>query len=409
MLLQTLPLALVVSCAPLMAWSFGGLEAPLLCALSTIGIALLRDALRPGSAPNSRLLAGSGLVFGLACLTRLDAGLFAALGMAFLLKPAREERSPRVLLIFAASVACVVGPWLIWKLVYYGGVLPNTYYVKAVGVSWDRVSWGLVYFREFALEPPFALVLLASGALRAGFRRSLDWGSVYALTAILSYIAWVVYVGGDQMPAHRLLVPIVPTVAWLSLELWLPDLRRLRDSTLGAVAMGLALLVLAAHVPLRAPNLNSTAFVGAVVGQHIAVSWPPGSLIALNTAGSTPYYAPGFRYVDMLGLNDAHIGRRDVPFVRIPGQRLPGHAKGDGAYVLDRQPDYIILGPANGAVASQPWFLSDLEIAEDPRFRGDYRLRRKRLSVQGVDGFRRFPETSGGELAFTWYERRPGL
>ena len=144
------------------------------------------------------------------------------------------------------------------------------------------------------------------------------------------------------------------------------------------------------------------------MGQHIAAAWPPGSLVALNTAGSTPYHAPGLRYVDMLGLNDSHIARRDSGAPRIRGQLLPGHAKGDGAYVLRQRPDYIILGPANGAPASQPWFLSDLEISEAPGFQRDYELDRARLDVRDLPGWELHPETHSGQVLFTWYQRRDG-
>ena len=41
--------------------------------------------------------------------------------------------------------------------------------------------------------------------------------------------------------------------------------------------------------------------------------------------------------IDMMGLNDAHIGRVDL--VAIP--ELAGHLKGDGGHVLDRAPQVI--------------------------------------------------------------------
>ena len=108
----------------------------------------------------------------------------------------------------------------------------------------------------------------------------------------------------------------------------------------------------------------------------------------------------------MLGLNDAHIARRAVGAPRIAGQRLPGHAKGDGAYVLEQQPDYIILGPAAGIPAEHPWFLSDLEIRESPRFAREYALRREILDVRDLPGWQNYKETRSGALPFTYYQRR---
>jgi hypothetical protein len=263
----------------------------------------------------------------------------------------------------------------------------------------------------YVVAPPFGLLLLVAGAARAAVTRGLRPGQSFAGVCLLLHLAWVLYVGGDQMPMHRLLVPVIPTALWLCFDLWLPDLRRLSDlglaATVAALAVCLGLQLASGTTGGR--NLNSTAFVGAAVGRHIAAAWPPGSLVALNTAGSTPYYAPGLRYLDMLGLNDAHIARRDTSTIRIRGQLLPGHAKGDGAYVLAERPDYIILGPANGGPASQPWFLSDLEISEIPAFRRDYELRQARLDVRSTPGWERYPESRSGEILLTWYQRRSNV
>ena len=76
----------------------------------------------------------------------------------------------------------------------------------------------------------------------------------------------------------------------------------------------------------------------------------------------------------MLGLNDPVISRRTIEKVELPWQRMPGHLKGDGAYVLSRSPDFIIIGPASGAPASKPMFLSDLELSRAEDFQREYAL-----------------------------------
>jgi len=95
----------------------------------------------------------------------------------------------------------------------------------------------------------------------------------------------------------------------------------------------------------------------------MALHWPAGSLVALNTAGAPAYFSPGMRFIDMLGLNDWHIARRTISTVNEPMQRLPGHAKGDGAYVLSREPDFIIAGYAEGQEVTQSSFFGDRELA----------------------------------------------
>ena len=143
------------------------------------------------------------------------------------------------------------------------------------------------------------------------------------------------------------------------------------------------------------PVPDSAAYYGKHVGLHMKRNWPADALIACNTAGSTPYYSE-LATIDMLGLNDYKIAQRPVSYdvdvslsdlltssgrsafvQRVtkkyhPWQLMPGHGKGDGAYVLSRKPDYIIIGPAIGA--TKPWFLSDRELFSLPEFWESYQL-----------------------------------
>jgi hypothetical protein len=98
-------------------------------------------------------------------------------------------------------------------------------------------------------------------------------------------------------------------------------------------------------------------------------------VVAASTAGSTPYFAPSLRFIDLLGLNDREIAGRRIDGIQARLQVFPGHAKGDGAYVLRRAPDVVILGPAEGYLGGNPraWFLSDFELLTSPGFRALYR------------------------------------
>jgi hypothetical protein len=411
----SLPLAATAACVPLIGWCFGGLEAPLLALLLTLGTVGLRDALwapagtvaAPLTAGAKRLLAGCGLAFGLACLTRLDAGLFVAAAVPWVLLRAPRGARARTLSLFALPLSALLLPWLAWKLAYYGALLPNTFHAKVAAPSDWRLAAGLAYAAAFVSAPPFPLLWLAAGALRAVQAQRFALADGFGLAVVALQLGWVAFVGGDQMPLFRLLVPLAPIAAWLAFRLWQPELAALskRGVVVVAACVAGALALQLSWPSLAGPHRNSTSFVGAAVGRHIAQTWRPGALVALNTAGSTPYYAPSLRYLDMLGLNDAHIARREIRETRTAGQRIPGHAKGDGAYVLAHQPDYVILGPAAGVSARHPWFLSDLELAEDSAFARGYVLRRKTLDVTDLAGFEEIPETRAGTLVFHYYER----
>jgi hypothetical protein len=65
---------------------------------------------------------------------------------------------------------------------------------------------------------------------------------------------------------------------------------------------------------------------------------------------------------------------------------MPGHAKGDGAYVLARRPDFVIVGPAEGIDARPAddegaFFLTDLELMENAEFARCYRAERVSLAA----------------------------
>jgi len=153
-------------------------------------------------------------------------------------------------------------------------------------------------------------------------------------------------------------------------------------------------------------QIDNAAAVGGAVGEYINQAWPKGSLIALNTAGSTPYFASDLRFIDMLGLNDRHIAHRRITSYQLYWQHVPGHSKGDGAYVLSRRPDYIILGPAAGNDASNPWFLSDLELARSPEFLRDYTIHQVILSTDEAGAARGNSNDQSNRFVFTYYQRR---
>jgi arabinofuranosyltransferase len=65
---------------------------------------------------------------------------------------------------------------------------------------------------------------------------------------------------------------------------------------------------------------------------------PPQTITAALTAGAMAYYSDR-TVIDMLGLNDLHIGHLEVESI---GEAVAGHEKRDPAYVLGRKPDYIL-------------------------------------------------------------------
>jgi len=309
-------------------------------------------------------------------------------------------------------------PYFLWRWNYYGDPFPNTYYVKMDADLITRLRNGFHYLHTYSRIAPFILPLGIVTGLLALIRIRAKAHSQHQQTQSLFYMLsvasvgtlYVCYTGGDHMPAYRFLVPLVPIYGWLlaqSLPIVIPSLVNRHAGLLYVCCMGLICMqsVWSNQKMRDAQHIDPAAKVGRDVGIWIQQNLPAHSTIALNTAGSTPFYAPQHHFIDMLGLNDRHIAHRQIKERRTWMQQFPGHGKGDGKYVLRRQPDYIILGPAQGLPANPEfvdsqhvvWFLSDQELAETDEFHKHYQLRKAQ-----------FRGASGLQRTLVYYQRNAG-
>ncbi|MCZ6709562.1 MAG: hypothetical protein O7B25_04285, partial [Gammaproteobacteria bacterium] len=227
---------------------------------------------------------------------------------------------------------------------------------------------------------------------------------VCVLANMGAYLSFIMRIGGDHMPAYRLMLPLIP-LACLLIHLALSVEIRTMSAREDGIVCVLAIVLTGLQIAQPPLRNDPAAFLGTVVGRYVQENWPPGSLIALNTAGATPYHAPDFVYLDMLGLNDRHIARRRIDARTTKWQHVPGHAKGDGAYVLSRKPDFIILGAATGSFADDPMFLSDVELRDSHEFKASYRPRRVPLDAGSEAATKQFGRAHSGRLWLIYYER----
>ena len=392
------PALFVMTSAPMLVWSLGGLEGTLFSALIALGCMLFLIGLEGGVRPGTFVASGGCL--GMAFLARPDGMLFLALSACWLLLNRASRQRKRDLMGFLGGAALFVLPYVIWQSLYYGDIVPNTFYAKTGAPLPLRLRSGWSYLVDYALTPPFLPLLFLSVLAYLSAKKRWDQPLAYLSLSIAAYAGFIVLVGGDHMQAFRLFLPLV---ALMSLVVARASSKLVEGRGPHAVAVISGAAVLLATLQLSERTINPrgedpAAFVGSIVGKHIAQAWPEGSLVALNTAGSTPYYASRHRYVDMLGLNDPQIAKRPIDDIELGWQQVPGHLKGDGRYVLDRRPDFVIVGPAEGTLVSEPWFLSDLELARDPRFADQYEIARVTLDRDG-----RIVAEEG--LNFTYYRR----
>lgn len=196
-------------------WATGGLETALFTLLVLLGYASLVCPVPGGR----RGLAAAGLAFALAILTRPDGIVPAAVAFVFVAADARAggRRVGRALVDFAAPATIVLLPFLIWKIAYYGSIVPNTFYAKSGGGSWFRQGFLYIslYLRAYLSSFVFLLALPAwivafrrRGQQEDPGQRALLLASAIVLAYLLLFVAKV---GGDFMYA-RFVLPVVPLI-----------------------------------------------------------------------------------------------------------------------------------------------------------------------------------------------------
>jgi len=326
---------------------------------------------------DARGAALSGAMFILATLTRPDHALFyAAAGAVILVRNAgsaldevRNGLGP-AWRAGGARIAAYAAPFSVylvymgWKLVYYGSVLPNTFFAKAVYRSY--FSQGALYAATFYLGSNFWVVTLLAVLWIAipsqgGQEKSFKGFAAIAFVLVNAYVLWV---GGDFMYG-RFFVCLIPIlllgaeglVYALAAE---PRIRRARIPAWTSLAAA-GLLAASAHgtrfvepyQPLwhihdqgghsrvvwkNPPEIRHNYFkVGNLLGRVFADRGITPTL-ATWTVGMIGYYSR-LPLIDCHGLNDPVIARKPI------GDRnFPGHEKSADIHFLMRRGAHFVQG-----------------------------------------------------------------
>jgi arabinofuranosyltransferase len=337
----------LVSGSAVAAESVQGLETPLFALLVTA--ALLRDS-RERASGRSIGNGHSGWLYALAALTRPEG--VATFGVAVILRAgaffsssrtSAPRADPRAEAAWLARAALPMAAHALFRLAYYGDLVPNTFHAK-VGFGSAVLSRGLHYVAEFVASYLPVLLLAAYGIWSE--RRSPRARLIAAWT--VCHLAYVAYVGGDYKPTFRFFAPVIPglcLMAGVALARWWSragEHERGRRAILGAAAGAMvAVYLVAASREARVFTLwrRSVLPTHTAAGRWLGAHYPPTAVLATNNAGVLPYYS-NLPTIDMLGLCDAAIARRKMPAA---ATGLAGHEKGDGAYVLRRDPDIVLF------------------------------------------------------------------
>lgn len=368
--LALLPLLLLAVSGPFATWALSGLETNLFALLVLGACYHLVTFWKTGRTRQAALASALGL---LATLTRPDGlGIFAILIGLHLVGPraGRAKSSPlRTTLAIAACFLFPMALYGLWKLRYFGDLIPNTFYAKTGGTleQWIR---GVTYTLYFAIQ--FLLPLLPFAALALWARR---WGvassagepmvrlaRVVGIAVSLGYTGYVVLVGGDYMAMYRFFVPILPLL-YLGVADGLRGAAAAAANTPGVRrAFALATLVACGATLANSTPLDSRLYPQSRVthGQYRGVRverWHthrleaigrffrsyrrrPNESVATSAAGAVAYFSE-LRVYEFFGLLDPVMSRKRV---RGMGKGFPGHEKEDVPYVLiQKRPDYVMF------------------------------------------------------------------
>ncbi len=198
----------LVAVKPVWVFSSSGLEGGLVTAWLGASLWLLQR----WAASDGPLPAASAVVLGLGSLIRPELALHVVVLLAAVLVGERARGWRAGVRVLAWALALPVA-YQVFRMGYYGALVPNTAVAKEAGSSrWD-VGWN--YFRAF-VDPYWLwlpLLVLALGAyvpLMADLRRQGRWrhvvvASAFVLGAALQ-VLYIVRLGGDYIES-RLLLP----------------------------------------------------------------------------------------------------------------------------------------------------------------------------------------------------------
>jgi arabinofuranosyltransferase len=303
---------------------------------------------------DERRFLGVALAGGLSLLNRMDLVL---LELPVLLWALWRQRGRRSWILLGAGLAPFVA-WEVFALVYYGTLVPNTYYAKlAAGIPKAAVALhGVLYYAHSLWSDPLTLASIVT-VLAVAFRtgRAVHRLAGCGIALYMIYAFWV----NDFMSGRFFAVPMFCSVMLLC-ALFAPGL--VRCGRAAALVVALLLLITSAVHPLSPLRSSADYDLGRIASQRgkrggwgvtdeRAYYYPVGGLLRAGWSGfgldpivrgvgapgadSTAtvrveeaigfrgYYAgPGIHFVDPLGLGDLLLARLPA---RLDIASRPGH------------------------------------------------------------------------------------
>jgi arabinofuranosyltransferase len=190
---------------PLVFWTLRGMEVGLqallidLAVLTWFRLPVRSAAARSGQANRSWQHVAFLSLLGIIPLVRDDGLISAGLIGLFAMAAAFKQRAWPWLAAIALAVALPKAAHFLFRLQYYGDLLPNTYYLKMTGAPvMERLRLGIAVATEVALRTlVIPLGLVATAAITTRWRVLRETRPSLLLAIFAANFAYSVYVGGD--------------------------------------------------------------------------------------------------------------------------------------------------------------------------------------------------------------------
>ncbi len=350
-------------------WAIGGLENSLASMLALHSIIRYLDYKKCGE---TKYLWLSSITLGLLCITRPDGVLLSIMiGIYHLISNKSELRKAFISLSKLAVFPIILYfGQLIFRIAYYGELVPNTAHVK-VSPSFYHAFTGIMYTLRF-FKSNFSMFVIAAASLTYLIYKKKSISLLY-LIILGIWASYISFIGGDFFFAfrHHLFTIIVFMLVIIDgFGTFLSN--NILSTKKKCLALVLLTPLLVFFVYQQITDDNNTrsrqslwVFNLQTLGEKLKSTFGDEQpLIAIDPAGSLPYFTM-FPALDMLGLNDYHIPRNKP---KKAGRGFIGHELGDPEYVMDNEPDIIQFHLGN----REPIHNIDTMLSENNRFLDRY-------------------------------------
>jgi hypothetical protein len=264
-------------------------------------------------------------------------------------------------LLFVVCFSSLLVPFLLFKVLYYGEILPNPFYAKT-GLSLEYLKTGVTYLwlflRHYGLWGALYLIPLA-------VYRDLRIGEKLMLLLPYIYTLYIIIVGGDVLRVHRFFLPIIPYL-YVLFSLTLMRIRLMKRKRFVSPTILLSLAIVYSILTFFLPrqwimNVRRTEIgfyrTMSEYSQILKQSFGTNFTLAVTTIGAISYLTEA-KVIDMLGLTDPYIAKHPQS---IPGIHPTWKEKRfNTQYLLSLDPDVIMFstGIKPSAPAERALFLS---------------------------------------------------